>query len=1534
MASLEFAGDNGSLSDINATQGEFRSQIAALTDMVKQIAGNAAVSAGDSAQADPLNAPFTLYVNPYTGSDEFVGGSYNDYETGTLESKIKRLEKQRLVCGFSPQRPFKTINRAVIEAAIITSKDWLNVADPSGILNTVSIVLSPGVHTLYNDPGQASTSIASWGVSKNPTTADLIKFNPATVGGVLLPRGCSLCGPDLRKTTIRPNWVPAVADEAADYSNRHGMLKMTGTGYFFGHTFMDKIGLDASHHLLDAYQFASKAELDDFYAKTFSAVGSGADLASALTVTRGTEYQIVGPINQTETPTAAWDTTSSASPYIFNVSIRSNYGMGGAFMDGSKVEGLKSMVCANFTGVSLQKDMSCWQIYDGSNWVQPTYEQYIAADPDNTRMNPARLSRHISAINDAFIQEVSVFAIGQGIHHFTDLGGEITVTNSNSSFGGCAAYSKGYKGTAFPSDTNWAVSGIRVPLDLQAKTGNIRTIYLGTIDSATSSKITLTSQLAADASSNSIPAVLLEDGYTLASGTYIWAENPLGEPWYAPLASNAWEASAPNEIDISSAFAGNDATTDAEGTNLLVGKRVYIRRMVDTRTPSERRVSVLANNTASARLPQRNFIIQTDPLRTNGAISREFTTTGTEIFAVSSAGAGNEAGVTTSTEFTLRRSAPSTAYNNGDFYTAGRVVRSGGKHYVATRDVYATTALPDPASWLETYVHTASDYDAEDPITQEARQIIIDTDTDTDPYSTDLGINWSSVWADDEYQGSTDYKGVHAFLVALGLTSNQAHAALVPQTASNRLLDPTSATDFPNAPAGGAATGLGNWAIEFRRPSTLRLYGHAWEWAGFLNYSKAIPAAQKDLGPQNAFTYYFTNEAGGRVVPQGSNENGFNITPRGLEDIETGSTLTVENIGSSSIDIIAQTEFENLSVTDTLTAENLNVTGTISGLPTVGSATTGNDDDDLGFVRLASISDLQSSATATNDPAIDAAPEVVTYKGLNYWKNYNNLVSARTGIQYVYVDPVNGRVASVSELLNEEPNMRMVWNGTEWVRSANQKEGTSQMQAYPPAKSIVNAVEYINAQFSPNETIELRIGPGFYLETGDLRLTCKAQVRAWDFVRDRYLNNDEDDGSKPFMGQAAVNGERGKSWEQDRTYLVNPENHPIFLSRPRMTYRYSPPSGTFQTTPLRFVFEQEASIIGCVWLGPAEVLTNDDIPDSFFEPSNSGVDIAAIRADARLYPENALNYLIKAEISSRSTDNATWEFMFARSCIEGQAALTVKNCAFDAMAPAQQNNGSLRKDGVITVSAKPARLAGIWAIGNVNVSSALIDAPAYRGNTTYQYTGHHEALIAATTDELEGEQATISLGGTREIGGGTNADADYNFTWNNIHLVNNELEYRDDWNPFNPPVTAGYLNEDPTIGTKWKLIGPGYVGFINTVNRLGQFGFFWHENFLQSVNHRQGFAGIFGNISLISGVQMTRGVREIPAGFTGTEWRKSYFLQRAGTTDEAADLGNTPANPGQVGTRLNFYPLNAQVWPIKKGIDVNEAVTVNRNLWL
>jgi hypothetical protein len=58
------------------------------------------------------------------------------------------------------------------------------------------------------------------------------------------------------------------------------------------------------------------------------------------------------------------DTVASASPYIFNVSLRSVYGMCGVLSDGDKATGFKSMVLAQFTGISLQKDDRAFVLYN------------------------------------------------------------------------------------------------------------------------------------------------------------------------------------------------------------------------------------------------------------------------------------------------------------------------------------------------------------------------------------------------------------------------------------------------------------------------------------------------------------------------------------------------------------------------------------------------------------------------------------------------------------------------------------------------------------------------------------------------------------------------------------------------------------------------------------------------------------------------------------------------------------------------------------------------------------------------------------------------------------------------------------------------------------------------------------------------------------------------------------------------------------------------------------------------------------------
>ena len=61
------------------------------------------------------------------------------------------------------------------------------------------------------------------------------------------------------------------------------------------------------------------------------------------------------------------DTVSGASPYIFNISLRSVFGMCGMHADGSKSTGFKSMVVAQYTGVGLQKDDNAFLLYNETN---------------------------------------------------------------------------------------------------------------------------------------------------------------------------------------------------------------------------------------------------------------------------------------------------------------------------------------------------------------------------------------------------------------------------------------------------------------------------------------------------------------------------------------------------------------------------------------------------------------------------------------------------------------------------------------------------------------------------------------------------------------------------------------------------------------------------------------------------------------------------------------------------------------------------------------------------------------------------------------------------------------------------------------------------------------------------------------------------------------------------------------------------------------------------------------------------------------
>ena len=170
------------------------------------------------------------------------------------------------------------------------------------------------------------------------------------------------------------------------------------------------------------------------------------------------------------------DTVESASPYIFNISLRSTYGTCGMHADGSRATGFKSMVVAQYTGISLQKDDEAFLKYDGTSYTQnfPSLHTDI-----NAIYNPTKRSYHVKASNRAVIQAVSVFAVGYADHFIAEDGGDMSITNSNSNFGSNAMRSIGYSDISFKKDSLGKITHIIPPRNVESSDSNI---YWETLD--------------------------------------------------------------------------------------------------------------------------------------------------------------------------------------------------------------------------------------------------------------------------------------------------------------------------------------------------------------------------------------------------------------------------------------------------------------------------------------------------------------------------------------------------------------------------------------------------------------------------------------------------------------------------------------------------------------------------------------------------------------------------------------------------------------------------------------------------------------------------------------------------------------------------------------------------------------------------------------------------------------------------------------------------------------------------------------------
>ena len=190
------------------------------------------------------------------------------------------------------------------------------------------------------------------------------------------------------------------------------------------------------------------------------------------------------------------DTVSGASPYIFNTSLRSVFGMQGMHADGKKATGFRSMVVAQFTAVSLQKDDRAFVKYNPSNrsysGIVFSKQSGALLSSESSSTNPEFVyhldqeanyrkgwrTSHIKVSNDAVVQIVSVFAIGFHSHFNMINGADASITNSNSNFGTFSLAAEGFKKDAFAKDDKGFITSIITPRSVVTKDQEIEFLQL------------------------------------------------------------------------------------------------------------------------------------------------------------------------------------------------------------------------------------------------------------------------------------------------------------------------------------------------------------------------------------------------------------------------------------------------------------------------------------------------------------------------------------------------------------------------------------------------------------------------------------------------------------------------------------------------------------------------------------------------------------------------------------------------------------------------------------------------------------------------------------------------------------------------------------------------------------------------------------------------------------------------------------------------------------------------------------------------
>jgi microcystin-dependent protein len=793
-------------------------------------------------------------------------------------------------------------------------------------------------------------------------------------GGVIVPRGISINGIDLRKVRVRPMYVPTLSSGA-----KTSIWKVTGGSYVSLQTFTDNLQYFRTHNTVTTVTFASQEELfggggvASYYTKINSLFavkeGWGSDGLESV----GAEYTIVAPAplsynlrhqdneeNQTgapggdsrpnppvslpgatrilssgsETPAVLPDvnSTRSSSPYVFNCSVRSIFGLNGLHADGGIVNGLKSMVTANFTQVSLQTDPNCYE--DGSYLLDPPSSETSGGKRFKISSTDPFKYRHVGfrGSNNAVIQIVSCFVIGSADHFVSDSGGDLSITNSCSDFGDISLKAIGYKTYSFSQDEGaprTGYTGTRVvqvippkPLssameDVEVSTGltidySLTEGYLDDNKVGTSAPSSYRVYIAGRDNINNPPSASLmgygQFSYTKPdsdTGGYLLSGGE-SHPERRRIYLSGFDESANSvnyvaNITLASSSSPGFSNLDEKSKifswdETAGGGRWYVTvntsGITNTTTPNndgfltkklEDAFKYKLQNSNSP-LADVQFIINGSPIRMIRGVDNR--TNDERVYRVILEGFSKDKGIRRPQPYyILEKQAGVTGGNLNQGATLGDNPLTVTSIRTLAEVLGADNTDPEYDGKYVTYLVQS----------EESRRAFEDSLYPTLDYD------------EPELTEDPEDSITKVALVAMNARSG---VWLSSDVAPNE--------DRINIKTSSSVSTLGI-LIGLRRPSIIRASGHTWEWAGYLNYDTALPPFQNNpLDEKFALSKLIDEVAGGKVYASGMNEEGNYFIGTTVFDLRSGEQFAIPFKKGLSDAAVSNQVFSNVAIRSSL----------------------------------------------------------------------------------------------------------------------------------------------------------------------------------------------------------------------------------------------------------------------------------------------------------------------------------------------------------------------------------------------------------------------------------------------------------------------------------------------------------------------------------------------------------------------------------------------------------------------------------------